>query len=228
MADAPGGRPLTERHRAFGPRLRAARERAGIRLESVAGATKIKYALLAGLERDDLSQWPKGIFRRAFVREYARALGLPVEETLAEFLRVFPEDPPQGDGSPAPPPTELRLTLAVEPERRLAKAFRRALTASLDLGLVVLAGGITFGLGAGTFWAATALAALVYYPLTQVCLGRTLFDHWLSADLRGRRTPRRSLGLNMRVTNRRPDLSFPISAQGEAGADVGSEHRRTA
>ena len=59
----------------FGRRLRSERERRGIVLESIAASTKIKASLLADLERGDLSNWPRGIFRRAFVREYAASVG---------------------------------------------------------------------------------------------------------------------------------------------------------
>ena len=53
---------------AFGRRLRDQRERHGVALESIAATTKINASLFAALERGDLSAWPSGIFRRAFVR----------------------------------------------------------------------------------------------------------------------------------------------------------------
>src|SRR5262245_16886137 len=48
----------------LGQRLRAERERRRITLQSIAANTKINVALLQGLERDDASRWPSGIFRR--------------------------------------------------------------------------------------------------------------------------------------------------------------------
>ena len=54
----------------FGTRLRQQREQRQISLTTIAEQTKIKMSLLEGLERDDISQWPIGIFRRAFVRSY--------------------------------------------------------------------------------------------------------------------------------------------------------------
>ena len=76
----------------FGRRLRSGRERLGISLEAIAASTKINRSLLADLERGDVSKWPGGIYRRAFVREYAAAIGLPAEEVLAEFSELFPEE----------------------------------------------------------------------------------------------------------------------------------------
>jgi cytoskeleton protein RodZ len=60
----------------FGPRLRSERERRNISLETIASVTKVSADLWDGLERNDFSRWPSGIFARAFVRDYARALGL--------------------------------------------------------------------------------------------------------------------------------------------------------
>ena len=57
----------------FGPRLRAERERRGISLDTIASVTKVGAELWDGLERNDFSRWPSGIFARAFIRDYARA-----------------------------------------------------------------------------------------------------------------------------------------------------------
>lgn len=67
----------------------------------IAGQTKIKVSLLEGLERDDLAHWPPGIFRRAYVRSYANAIGLNVEAVVNEFLSVYPETPEVIDGAPS-------------------------------------------------------------------------------------------------------------------------------
>ena len=58
----------------LGARLRQRREREQIALTTIAEQTKIKLSLLEGLERDDVSHWPAGIFRRAFIRAYAHAI----------------------------------------------------------------------------------------------------------------------------------------------------------
>jgi transcriptional regulator with XRE-family HTH domain len=85
------GIPLIEAPE-FGARLRREREGRGISLAEIADQTKVAVSVLAGLERGDLSRWPSGIFRRAFIRSYAAAVGLDANDTLTEFLRVFPED----------------------------------------------------------------------------------------------------------------------------------------
>lgn len=75
----------------FGARLRRRREEQGIALGAIAEQTKIKASLLEALERDDVSQWPSGIFRRAFIRAYAHAIGLDPDVIVREFLEVHPE-----------------------------------------------------------------------------------------------------------------------------------------
>ena len=75
----------------FGARLRQRREQQGIDLVVIAEQTKIKRSLLEALERDDVSQWPAGIYRRAYIRTYAQAIGLDPDPISREFLRVHPE-----------------------------------------------------------------------------------------------------------------------------------------
>src|SRR4029079_15738461 len=78
----------------FGARLRQRRERQHIALATIAEQTKIKLSLLEALERDDVSHWPSGIFRRAFIRAYAHAIGLEPDVVVRDFLAVHP-DPPE-------------------------------------------------------------------------------------------------------------------------------------
>ena len=75
----------------FGARLRQQRERQQIALTDIADRTKINRSLLDGLERDDLSNWPAGIFRRSFIRAYAQAIGLEPGSIVREFLELYPD-----------------------------------------------------------------------------------------------------------------------------------------
>jgi transcriptional regulator with XRE-family HTH domain len=81
----------------FGARLRRHREDRGVSLAEVAEQTKIKASLLEGLERDDISQWPAGIFRRAYVRAYTAAIGFDPDAAIREFLTLHPDpiEPPE-------------------------------------------------------------------------------------------------------------------------------------
>jgi hypothetical protein len=75
----------------FGARLRQRRERQQITLTSIAEQTKISLSLLEALERDDVSHWPAGIFRRAFIRAYAQTIGLDPGVVVREFLELHPD-----------------------------------------------------------------------------------------------------------------------------------------
>jgi hypothetical protein len=103
----------------FGARLRSHRERRGIDLDTIARSTKIGVGILEGLERDDISRWPSGIFRRGFIRAYARAVGLDPESTLKEFLEWFPDPNPEVRGAFVDP---SRLTLADKRDSSLGAA----------------------------------------------------------------------------------------------------------
>jgi transcriptional regulator with XRE-family HTH domain len=74
----------------FGPRLRRERERRGISLDTIAALTNVSVELWQGFESNDFSRWPKGLFARAFVRDYARAVGLDANEVVDDFCRLFP------------------------------------------------------------------------------------------------------------------------------------------
>ena len=75
----------------LGARLRHERERRQIALKSIAEGTKISIGLLEGLERDDVSRWPSGIFRKSFVRAYAEAVGLNGDEVVRQFSERHPD-----------------------------------------------------------------------------------------------------------------------------------------
>src|SRR5262245_8843109 len=98
----------------LGTRLRTHREAREIPLAAVAAATKIKLRLLEGLERDDVSEWPEGIFRRSYIRAYAKAIGADPDDTCREFMALYPDSVivpdrtivwPDANSSTAPPRT---------------------------------------------------------------------------------------------------------------------------
>ena len=73
----------------FGARMKAARERRGISIDTIASVTNVPADLWEGLERNDVSRWPAGVFARSFIRHYARAIGLDETEVVNEFCRTF-------------------------------------------------------------------------------------------------------------------------------------------
>ena len=126
----------------FGTRLRLKREEQQIPLATIAEQTKIKLSMLEGLERDDLSRWPTGIFRRSYFRAYARAIGIEPDSMLREFQALYPDPDANDDvtevlaqawqlnGQARRPPTRLRCLIdsAVNalPALHLQPSFRSA------------------------------------------------------------------------------------------------------
>lgn len=151
--------------RAFGEKLRLAREDRGVSLEAIAQGTKIGASLLASLERGDCSRWPGGVYSRGYVRSYAQTVGLDPKAIADEFCDCFPAvawpDGPPGPFPPADPrtPGPLRLTLDPMPSDRW-RLLRSGVTARLAecaAGVLIAAAASLFGLD---FWMALSAASL--------------------------------------------------------------------
>lgn len=77
----------------FGENLRRERELRGVSLREIAEATKISVRFLDALEHDRIDVLPGGLFPRAFVRQYARHLGLDAERLVDEFVHATGAEP---------------------------------------------------------------------------------------------------------------------------------------
>ena len=75
---------------AFGPNLRRIRIQRGVSIDQIVAATNVSASLWEGLERNDVSRWPTGIYARAYVRSYAKKIGVDPESTVDDFCRWFP------------------------------------------------------------------------------------------------------------------------------------------
>ena len=104
----------------FGENLKRERELRGISLRDMADATKISLRFLEDLEKGRMDRLPGGLFPRAFVRQYAKQLGLDPEKAVTEFLYEqglsgLPEKalPPRPTGLKVPHGVLLFLAVAV-------------------------------------------------------------------------------------------------------------------
>ena len=68
--------------------LRLARERLGLSLRDVADRTRIRVAILAAIENQDIERLPPPIFTRGFVKAYAREVGLDPQATAAHYAAL--------------------------------------------------------------------------------------------------------------------------------------------
>jgi transcriptional regulator with XRE-family HTH domain len=200
---------MTERT-AFGLEMLRARERRGLTLEEISQQTKVSVAHFAGFEAGDLSRWPSGIFRRAFVRSYAGAVGLDPDAVLAQFSRIFP-DPADGpravarieaaaraevsdssDETPEAPAEAPVLRLALDHPgpghgvRRLGAVWRRGLCGAIDVSLALApAVVVAFVAGRGWFWVTAACVGFIGHVGFLGAVGTTP-GSWLVARRRGR------------------------------------------
>jgi len=211
----------------LGHRLRSERERRLITLESIAASTKINIGLLRDLERDDVSRWPSGIFRRSFVRSYAEAIGLDGDYIVQEFLERYPDiaqleaiaalvakgEPPKPHRKPV-----LRLTLADTPKpfsggQLLKRIGARAKAVGWDLAATLALAAIAF-LILGSFWAPFALVTLCYYSAGILILGNSpgvyLFAPKEHDDSSQKPTPADETSLDGLPTNAAPAQNWVI------------------
>ncbi len=192
----------------FGPNLRRIREQRGISLEHLADRTNVDVELWQAMERNDFSRWPSGIFARAFIREYARAIGVDAEITVDEFCRYFPQGdrrrgeiiraeaellglPPEWTDDLTPANRERRRAAreaAAHPEAVAREAWltrrSRLVAASVDLALSA-GGGALLARATGTpAWPAVGATTLVYHATGIIFFGATAGSALVSAWLR--------------------------------------------
>ena len=158
--------------------LKEVRERRGVKLAAISERTKVNEGLYAALERADVSRWPTGLYRRSFFREYAIALGLPIDSAMSEFLELFPDDGEQRIPAALMIPSgPLRMTLAGHTWLRASRT--QTLAALIDIVMVAF---ITMAV---TWWipihigTVVAIIAVIYYSLATACLASSPGAWWL-------------------------------------------------
>ncbi|MEW6447309.1 MAG: RodZ domain-containing protein [Bacillota bacterium] len=77
----------------IGERLAQARQTKGISIEKAEEVTKIRAKFLRALEDEEFGLLPGRVYAKAFLRSYARYLGLDDAELAREFDRLYAEKP---------------------------------------------------------------------------------------------------------------------------------------
>lgn len=75
----------------LGNRLKEAREAKGLTLDDVQEMTKIQKRYLAGIEEGKYDLMPGKFYVRAFIKQYAEAVGLDAEEIFNEYKNEIPD-----------------------------------------------------------------------------------------------------------------------------------------
>jgi len=88
-AEQERSRPLSP-----GQRLRAAREAAELTQEGIAAELRLDLKLIRALEEGDLEHLPEPVFTAGYLRSYARLVGLPADELVAQYVESETRDTP--------------------------------------------------------------------------------------------------------------------------------------
>jgi len=203
----------------FGTWLRRERERRGATLKTISDQTKVSVPLLQGLEADDLSRWPTGIFRRAFVRSYATAIGLEPEDVIKRFEREHgdPHAPVPGEPGESSAASDASVRAAIDdtpraqvPPHSISTSTNRARVLGTAADLTV---SLVIGLGSAAadsrlLWPVLSIAA--YYALGVLMTGTSpmvaLLTDQTMAEPADRRRPGPSkprTGVERRIASRR-------------------------
>jgi transcriptional regulator with XRE-family HTH domain len=75
----------------LGDRLKQARTAKGFTLDDLQSITKIQKRYLTGIENEDYSMMPGSFYVRAFIKQYAEAVGLDPDEMLAMYKNTSPK-----------------------------------------------------------------------------------------------------------------------------------------
>ncbi|WJE51255.1 DUF4115 domain-containing protein [Bacillus cereus] len=75
----------------LGQKLKEAREAKGLSIDQLYEVTKIQKRYLVTIEEGDYSILPGAFYARAFIKQYAEAVGLNGEELLVEYQSVIPQ-----------------------------------------------------------------------------------------------------------------------------------------
>lgn len=179
----------------LGAYLRAERERRGMTLRAISEDTKVSLPLLEGLESDDISRWPGGIFRRAFVRGYAESVGLDPDDVFRRFEQQH--KPPQLEASvenPVSTAAELAVLAQGRSSRRTVSFGwsvpdrARYLGTAADLTIAAVFAFGSAAAGARLLWPVLMIAA--YYAAGVLFTGTSPMVALLGTD-RSSPAPRR-------------------------------------
>lgn len=72
--------------------LKEARENKGLTVDDIQIETKIQKRYLVHIEAGELDKLPGNFYAKAFVKQYAEAVGLDSAEILSQYKNEFPED----------------------------------------------------------------------------------------------------------------------------------------
>ena len=125
----------------FGQDLRAQRVARNVSLTEISAETRINQRFLEAIERGQFSMLPQA-YIRAFLREFASAVGLPAEQVLQQYADIGGEPSSSPPSKAEPPPravTPSERPASLTPSVTLSPALRPYVFGAIMLGGALLA-----------------------------------------------------------------------------------------
>ncbi|KOY83652.1 hypothetical protein ADM90_05285 [Lysinibacillus macroides] len=121
----------------LGTRLKEARLSKGYSLDDLQEITKIQKRYLVGIEEGNYSIMPGSFYVRAFIKQYAEAVGLNAEEILETYKNELPSTPnDQVSQSITNSPSRRKVTKG--PSNKLMEAMPKIIVALFIIVIIVV------------------------------------------------------------------------------------------
>lgn len=120
----------------LGTRLKEARLSKGYSLDDLQEITKIQKRYLVGIEEGNYSIMPGSFYVRAFIKQYAEAVGLDAEEILETYKKELPSTPnDQVSQSMTNSPSRRKVTKG--PSNKMMEAMPKIIVALFIVVIIV-------------------------------------------------------------------------------------------
>ncbi|MBL8187941.1 MAG: helix-turn-helix domain-containing protein [Acidobacteria bacterium] len=197
----------------LGQQLKKAREERGVTIHDIAAATHLGARFLQAIENDDYKILPGGVFNRAFVRKFARHVGMDEEQAV----RLYEEQLRESGGEPE---KSSYLGLGDEMEAKASSGNSALLTGIL----IVLLGAIGAAVYLAFFRGSDELSpapALVSTPTPQPTATPTPVESpGASPSPTATPTPEPISGLRLQITATQDDCWVSFRADGGKNEQV--------
>ena len=121
----------------LGDRLREARTAKGFTLDDLQSITKIQKRYLSGIENEDYSMMPGSFYVRAFIKQYAEAVGLDPDEMLSLYKDTSSSAEPEEETGQITSPT-LTQEKRVKGNNQLNEMMPKIIVALFILVIIVV------------------------------------------------------------------------------------------
>ena len=121
----------------LGARLKEARLAKGYSIDDLQEITKIQKRYLTGIEEGNYATMPGAFYVRAFIKQYAEAVGLNGDELLESYKTDIPS-PTNDDVSKSIPATPSRRSLGGRTSNKFMEAFPMIVVALFIIAIIVI------------------------------------------------------------------------------------------